>query len=316
VDLIRVVDAQEETAKAVGADLDVEWATDYEQLLGDPAIRGVVIATPTSLHAEMISQAARAGKHVFTEKPLSLDVASGVAAVATAKANEVNLQVGFHRHFEPDWEEAWRRIQAGELGEIYFWRSAHRDPIAPTDTSYVATMGNLIVEMLIHDVDCARWMVGEIVEVAAIGASVVSPIFEDAGDVDHAVIALRFASGAIGVIDGSRASGYGHECSTEILGSKATVRMGDGRQGTLEWLTPGASTHKQIVDYRVRSGIAYSRELEDFASCIAEERPPRVTGEDAIAAFIVAQAADDARRERRTISVNALDSLRQAMAAI
>lgn len=314
-ELIGVVDTDVATAKAVGLDLDVQWSTDYDLLLSDPAVRGIVIATPTSLHPEMTSQAARAGKHVFSEKPLSLDIASGVDAVKAAKANAVNLQVGFHRHFEPDWQEAWQRMQADELGEVYFFRSSHRDPVPPPDTSYVASMGNLLVEMLIHDVDCARWMVGEINEVAAIGASVVSPMFEAADDVDHAVIGLKFASGAIGVIDGSRAAGYGHECSTEIVGSKATVRIGDGRQGKVEWLTPGQSARKQILDYKVRHGVGFMREFEDFALSIADERPPKVTGEDAVAAFIVAQAADVARRERRSIMVDAAKSLREAMAA-
>jgi predicted dehydrogenase len=314
-ELAGVVDVAEETAKAVGETLDVGWSTDFDLLLDDPAVRGVVIATPPSLHPQMISQAAQAGKHILCEKPISLDVTSGAAAIAAAQAGGVNLQVGFHRRFEPDWQEVVERMRAGDLGDVYLWRSSHRDPVAPTDTSYVDSMGTLLEEMMIHDIDCALWMVGEISEVTAVGASVVSPIFEEAGDLDHVIIGLRFQSGALGLVDGSRAAGYGHECFTEVLGSKATARLGDGRQDKLEWLTPGRSTRKQIVDYRIRHLVAYTREHEDFVSSIVDERPPTVTGEDALAAFIIGQTAVTAYRERRSIVVDALKTLREATTA-
>ncbi len=300
VELVRVVDTDEELARATGEQLGARWSTSYGDLLRDPDIEAIVLATPTPLHAEMIERAAAAGKHVFCEKPISLELGPTVRAIDAARAAGIKLQVGFHRRFDPDWAAAAARIKAGELGKVYLFRTSLRD-MRPPAIDYIESSGGFFVDVTIHDLDTARWLVGEIEEVTAFGAALADPAFAGAGDLDNAVVVLRFVGGALGVIDGSRVAGYGYECSTEVMGSRATVRVDQHRRAHVEWLTPGAVAVDHVADFTERFPLAYLRELEDFAEAIRADRPVAVTGEDALAAFVLAKAADRSFREGQTV---------------
>jgi inositol 2-dehydrogenase len=299
-ELIRVGDADEALARETGERLGVPWSTAYDELLRDPGVDGVVVATPTSLHVEMVEAAAAAGKHVFCEKPISLDLDSTVAAIDAAREAGISLQVGFHRRFDPNWVAAAERIKSGELGEVYFFHTRLRDK-QPPPLDYIRRSGGLFVDVSIHDLDTARWLVGEIEEVTAVGAALSDPAFAELGDVDNAVIVLRFENGALGVIDESRVAGYGYECSTEVLGSKATVRIGDHQRLHEVWLTPGSAAVDWVEDFTERFPEAYALELDSFGTAIRDERPPAVTGEDGLAAFVLAQACDRSFREGQTV---------------
>jgi myo-inositol 2-dehydrogenase/D-chiro-inositol 1-dehydrogenase len=306
VELVRVVDADEEHARRVATELDVVWSTDFDELLADPQLEAVVIVTPTAEHAPMIQRAAAAGKHVFCEKPLASDVETTVAAIDAARAAGIKLQVGLHRRFDPDYAAAKARIASGDLGDVFFLRSALRE-MRPPSLDFIATSGGIFVDVTIHDLDTARWLAGEIEEVTAFGTVASELPFAEAGDVDTAVVALRFANGALGVIDNSRVAGYGFECSTEVVGSKATIRVDRHRRGGNEWLTPGVASVDWIADFTERFAEAYALELEDFATAIREDRQVAVSGEDALAAFVLAQACDRSFREQRTVQVRGND---------
>src|SRR5262245_52308268 len=170
IDLVRVVDTVQAVARATGDDLGVEWSTSYDDLLGDPEIEGVVLVTPTARHAAMIEQAAAAAKHVFCEKPIALEGEPAARAIQAAAAAGIKLQVGFHRRFDPDWAAAAARIQGGELGEVYLFRASLRDK-RPPSMEYIAGSGGFFSDVTIHDLDTARWMIGEIDEVTAVGAA-------------------------------------------------------------------------------------------------------------------------------------------------
>jgi myo-inositol 2-dehydrogenase/D-chiro-inositol 1-dehydrogenase len=300
VELVRVVDPVETLARTSGDELGVEWSTSYDDLLGDPEIEGVVLVTPTALHAQMVEEAAAAAKHVFCEKPIALGVEQTVRAIRAAAGAGIKFQVGFHRRFDPDWVAAAARIQTGELGDVYLFRTSLRDK-RPPSMEYIAGSGGFFVDTTIHDLDTARWMIGEIDEVTAVGAALSDPAFAERGDLDHAVVVLRFADGALGVIDNSRSAGYGYECSAEVMGSKATVRIGHHRRVHNDWLTPGTASVDWVVDFTELFREAYLLELEDFAGAIRDDRLPAVVGEDALAAFVLAQACGQSLREGRTI---------------
>jgi predicted dehydrogenase len=300
VDLVRVVDAVEEVARTTGEHLGVEWSVSYDDLLHDADIEGVVLVTPTALHADMVERAAAAGKHVFCEKPIALETEPTLGAIRATDAAGTKLQVGFHRRFDPDWAAAAARIRAGELGDVHLFRTSLRD-MRPPGFDYIAGSGGFFTDVTIHDLDTARWMIGEIDEVTAVGAVLSDPTFAEFHDVDHAVVVLRFAGGALGVIDNSRAAGYGYECSAEVMGSQATVRIGHHRRVHNEWLTPGQASVDWVVDFTELFKQAYLLELEDFAAAIREDRTPAVTGQDALAAFMLARACDQSLREGRTI---------------
>jgi inositol 2-dehydrogenase len=301
-ELACVFDADAGTARQVADQLGVPRAESFDDILADAAVDAVAIATPTRTHAELSVRASQAGKHVFCEKPVSLDRQATVEAIEAVLAAGVVFQVGFHRRFDPDWAAAVDRMRAGDLGEVYLFRTSLRD-MTPPNPEFLAHSGGFFVDVTIHDLDLARWMVGEVVEVSAHGTAVSDPRFAELGDIDTAVVVLRFENGALGVIDNSRAAGYGYECSTEVMGRKATVRIDHPQYRHYEWRTPGWAAHDLARDFEQRYPEAYPAELEAFARCVRDGLPPRVTAYDALAAFDLAQAADRSWRSGRPVAV-------------
>lgn len=294
-----VYDANTDLAERVATELDVPWAASYEELLERCA--AVAIATPTGTHAPLTIQAADAGRPVFCEKPLSLDREAAQAAVEACEKADVALQVGFHRRFDPDWVAAAERIRAGELGDVQLFRTSLRD-MDPPDPAFLAHSGGFFADVTVHDLDVARWLVGEVVEVTAHGAAA-DPAFAAHDDIDTAVVVLRFANGALGVIDNSRSARYGYECSTEVMGTLATARIDAPHPRGLEWRTPGAATRGFARDFEERYPFAYSAELDAFARCVRDGAPPQVTGRDALAASDLAAAATESWRTGTTVSL-------------
>jgi predicted dehydrogenase len=293
-------DADAERAAALAAQLDVPVAASFEELL--ERSEAVAIATPTGSHAELSVTAARAGLPVFCEKPLSLDRATTVDAIAAVEAAGVVFQVGFHRRYDPDWVAAAERIRAGELGEVTLFRTSLRD-MNPPDPAYLAGSGGFFVDVTVHDLDVARWLVGEVVEVSAHGTAS-DPAFAELGDIDTAVVVLRFANGALGVIDNSRGARYGYECSTEVMGTLATARIDQPHRRGLEWRSPGVASRDLVRDFEERYPQAYAAELDGFAECVRTGGEPRVTGRDALAAFDLAVAADTSWRTGCPVAVD------------
>jgi myo-inositol 2-dehydrogenase / D-chiro-inositol 1-dehydrogenase len=287
--LAAVFDADTATAAAVGERLGVPAVASYAELLSE--VDAVAVATPTATHADLVAAAAAAGLPVFCEKPLSLDRDITVSTMDTVRAAGVPLQVGFHRRFDPDWVAATARIHAGELGDVYLFRTSLRDMRSPRP-EFLAGSGGFFVDVTIHDLDTARWMVGEVVEVSAHGAALSDPAFAELGDIDTALVTLRFESGALGVIDNSRSAGYGYECSTEVVGRSATVRIDNPPRRHYQWLTPGQATYGLVENFEQRYPEAYAAELEAFARAVLDHTPPLVSGADALAAFDLAVAAD------------------------
>jgi inositol 2-dehydrogenase len=301
-ELACVFDANGDAARETGERLGVPWAKSYDDLLADDMIDAVAITTSTGSHADLSVRAAQAGKHVFCEKPISLDRQTTLETIDAVRAANVKFQVGFHRRFDPDWVAAVDRMRAGELGDVYLFRTSLRD-MKPPKVEYLAGSGGFFVDVTVHDLDTARWMVGEVVEVSAHGTALSDPAFAEIGDIDTAVVVLRFENGALGVIDNSRAAGYGYECSTEVMGSRATVRIDNPRTHHYEWRTPGSASFDLAANFEQRYPWAYAEELDAFARCVRDDEPPRVTGLDALAAFDLAVAADQAWRAGRPVEV-------------
>jgi myo-inositol 2-dehydrogenase/D-chiro-inositol 1-dehydrogenase len=303
-ELACVFDADAELAGQVAGQLGVDRASSFDSILNDDRVDAVAIATPTGTHAELATRAAQAGKHVFCEKPISLDRAATVRVIDAVRAADRVFQVGFHRRFDPDWAAVAARIRAGELGEVYLFRTSLRD-MTPPKPEFLAGSGGFFVDCTIHDLDTARWLAGEVTEVTAHGSALSDPGFATIGDVDTAVVVLRFENGALGVIDESRAAGYGYEASTEVLGSRATARIDDPYDRHYEWRIPGQATHGLPRDFEQRFGPAYVNELEHFARCVRDGLAPEPSAADALAAFDLARAAEQSWREGRTIAVHA-----------
>ncbi|MCX6464478.1 MAG: Gfo/Idh/MocA family oxidoreductase [Pseudonocardiales bacterium] len=296
-----VHDADPAVAAAVAAELDVPWTESFDELLG--ACEAVAVATPTASHAELSVRAAAAGRHVFCEKPVSLDRATTCAVIEAVDRAGVVFQVGFHRRFDPDWAAVAARVHAGELGEVTLFRTSLRD-MTPPDPAFLATSGGFFADVTVHDLDIARWLVvpgaGEVVEVTAHG-SAADPAFVAAGEIETCVVVLRFANGALGVIDNSRSARYGYECSTEVMGTLATARV-EAPHGH-EWRTSGQAAYPLPRDFADRFPHAYAAELDAFARCVRSGATPLVTGRDALAASDLAAACDESWRTGSTVTI-------------
>jgi predicted dehydrogenase len=279
--LARVVDQDRALAEGAGRELGAEWSTSYRKAVTDPAVDAVLIATPTPLHAEMVEQAAAAGKHVFCEKPLSLDLEGGRRASAAASAAGIGLQVGFQRRFDPDFVEAKRRIDAGDVGNPLLLRLSHRNRVPPHAGALGERLGGPLVDMTIHDFDTALWLVGGVKEVRAFATP------------DTTIVVARFENGALGVIDNTRRAGYGFECAAELVGTRSTLRIGwDRRACGVQRLASGELLERLPVDHIECHHAAYLGELRHFIACVRSGAEPAVGAADSIAALSLSLAAE------------------------
>jgi predicted dehydrogenase len=302
-----VADSSRERSRTVGEELGVPWADSAADLLDRKDIDAVLVCSPPSTHSAMVQQAARAGKHVFCEKPLALRVEDAQTAVEAAKRAGIALQVGFHRRFDAAFAAVQTRIRAGELGEIRFLSDSMRD-VAPPPVDLLRTEQSLLHDATCHGLDSARWLLGEITELAAFGAALSSPEIATAGEIDHLVLHLRFESGALGVIESSFASGYGFDCRCEVVGSAGTARIEMPSAEGVRWLTPGRESRRLMPTFMERFADAYPRELESFTAAIDRGAEVAVNGEDGLAAVVLAYAAERSLAASGPITIDRVDA--------
>jgi inositol 2-dehydrogenase len=306
-DFVAIVDSSLENAQALAQTCGVANAyNDTASLLARTDIQAVVIATPTNTHAALVKQAAEAGKHIFVEKPLALTLAACDEAMGATSAAGVKLQVGFMRRYDPAYVAAKQQIDAGVIGRPVMFKGIGRDPWRTSlDYARREKSGGLIADMGIHDIDLARWLMGsEIVRVYSEGECLVFPELREVGDIDNAVVNLKFANEAIGSIDVSRNAIYGYDIRTEIIGSAGSIFIG-GLQQTMTWtLTKNKIAHDTVPNFMARFPEAYAAEMNDFVTAIEQDRPVAVTGEDARAATAVCIAATMSLDEGRPVSLS------------
>ncbi len=222
--LSALADVNLQSAQECGARLGVSQVhQDAHRILTNDEINAVAICSSTDTHAQLIEDAAAAGKHIFCEKPIDFDLARIDRALQAVETAGVQLQIGFNRRFDPNFFEVRRQVEAGTIGDPHLIRISSRDP-APPPIEYVKVSGGLFLDMMIHDFDMARYLAGdEIISVYAEGGVLVDPQIGEAGDIDTAAVTLRFKNGAIGTIDNSRQAVYGYDQRVEVFGSKGMV---------------------------------------------------------------------------------------------
>lgn len=304
-ELAVICDAVPEAAKAAAAEVRLDhWTTDADAVIGDPTIRAVVIASSTESHAPLITKAAQAGKDIFCEKPIALDLDATDAALDAVERAGVRLQIGFQRRFDKGFRRAQEMIARGEIGRVEMIRDTMRDP-APASREYLSTCGGLYRDMVIHNFDNVRWLAGaEATEVFAVGTVLVDPMFAEFDDIDTSIVTLRFANGALGEIDNSRRSGFGYDCRTEVFGSQGALFIGYSRETPILHLSKDGIKSDHVYWFLERFDQAYVDELRDFIACIIEDRQPAVTGADGRAAMALAYACEASRREGRPVSLD------------
>lgn len=292
--------ARQAAALAPGA----RATTDYRELLADPAVDAVVIATPNDTHAALIQEASAAGKHIFCEKPLALDLPDADAALAAVEERGVKLQIGFQRRFDAGFQKVHRAVESGELGEPELLLTTTRDP-KPPSLQYMRRSGGLFTDTAIHDLDAVRYVTGrEVVEVFCMASTLLLPEGAEEGFVDTAVTALRLETGALAVVTNSLRAAYGYEVGMEVLGPGGKVAVGQESRTGVRHYGAGGVSHEHVYWYHDRFREAYLAELAHFVECVAEDREPVVGGRDARAALALALLARRSARERRPVSVD------------
>ena len=277
--------------------------SDAMDAITDPKVDAVIIVTPTSTHATLIEAALRAGKAIWSEKPIALDLDETARVVALWRETGLPVQMGFMRRFDPGYVRARRLIESGELGRIEQFRAYSRDTYMP-DAKFIRDSGGSFLDMSVHDFDLARFLVGEVEEVSAWGANIVDPRFEAGGDVDTAVTMLRFRNGALGVVEMSRHSEWGYDIRTEVAGSLGKVVVEADRKTPLTWSRRfgfEADHHENFPD---RFEVAYRAEFEAFFRTLADGGTPTPGPEDALETLRLALAAKQSWQERRPVRVD------------
>ncbi|SFL65560.1 myo-inositol 2-dehydrogenase / D-chiro-inositol 1-dehydrogenase [Paenibacillus sp. 1_12] len=278
---------------------------DSNEVIANPEIDAIFICSSTDTHVPLIKQAAEAGKHIFCEKPVSMDIRFTEEALEAVRKAGVKLQIGFNRRFDHNFKRVREHVQAGLIGEPHIVKITSRDP-NPPHPDYIKVSGGIFMDMMIHDFDMARFLSGsEVEEVHAIGNVLVDPVFAEYGDVDTAIVTLKFASGALGVIDNSRQAVYGYDQRVEVFGSKGSTAASNDHPTTVEISTvDGITRDKPLHFFLERYNAAYVEETQMFIDCIVNDKPLPVEGNDGLQAERIALAAKLSSQLGRPVKVS------------
>jgi myo-inositol 2-dehydrogenase/D-chiro-inositol 1-dehydrogenase len=276
--------------------------TDINAALTAPDVDAVVISTPTSAHASLIDTAARAGKAIWCEKPIALDYTESRRIVTLTEQLGTPIQIGFMRRFDPGYAAAKRKIEAGALGRLETFRAISRDNKLPPN-AYLATSGGIYMDMAVHDLDLARFLVGEVAEVSAWGTSLIDQRVLEVGDVDTAVAMLRFENGALGVVETTRRSAWGYDIRTEVGGSVGKVVVDALQKTPMLFARDVGFEGDSFESFPDRFADAYRDELAAFFAALRAGRRPSPDAADALKTQQLALAATKSWREGRPVKV-------------
>ncbi|MBS3848860.1 inositol 2-dehydrogenase [Devosia sp. BSSL-BM10] len=302
--LIAVADAFEKAASDLAGQYGCAVRS-IEQILAADDIDAVVICTPTDTHAELIEQFARAGKAVFCEKPIDLDVERVKACLKVVDAEAATLMVGFNRRFDPHFQAVHDVIAKGEIGTVEMVTIVSRDPGAPP-VDYIKRSGGIFRDMTIHDFDMARYLLGEEIESVTAQASVlVDKAIGEAGDFDSASVMLQTATGKHATISNSRRATYGYDQRIEVHGSKGAVSAENQRPVSIEVANASGYTRPPLHDFFMTRYLdAYAHEISAFIDFVESKSPASPSGIDGLIALALADAAVKSVKEGRTVKVS------------
>jgi myo-inositol 2-dehydrogenase/D-chiro-inositol 1-dehydrogenase len=301
--LVSIADVNRQAAEALAHRCRIAGVTtSSEDILADPRIDAVLICSSTDTHACLIAAAAQAGKHIFCEKPIARTLAEVDHALEAVEKAGVKLQIGFNRRFDSNFARVRRAVVDGEIGRPSLMHITSRDP-GPPPLAYIRVSGGIFVDMTIHDFDMARFLIGEEVEeVYTAGAIHVDPDIAAAGDIDTALVVLRFRNGVIGTIDNSRRAAYGYDQRVEILGSEGKIETGNCYPNTAEVSTAKTVCRDLPLNFFVeRYRESFVTELRAFVDAVREDRPTPVTGIDGRIPIQMALAARKSYDEHRPV---------------
>ena len=309
--LVAVADVFVEAAKKVAADFQIPDAyQDHRRIMEDETIEAIIICSSTDTHSQMIEEAAAAGKHIFCEKPIDHDLNKIDHVLASVKESGVKLQIGFNRRFDPSFRRVREIVASGEIGVPHILRITSRDP-GPPPIEYIKVSGGIFLDMTIHDFDMARFLIGEeVVEIYAVGGVMVDPQIGEAGDIDTAIITLRFENGVIGTIDNSRKAVYGYDQRVEVFGSEGVVVISNNTPDTaVVSNASGIHASLPLFFFIERYTEAYIAEMKEFIECIQQDTSPPVTGIDGRIPVVMGYAAKKSYQDNRPVRLSEVETM-------
>ena len=310
-------DAVVERAHEVAGRVGVRAVESIDAMFATP-LDGLVIATPTTTHADLIERGVAAGLTVFCEKPVATDLRRTVEVAERVAAADGRVQIGFQRRFDQGYRAAKQALDSGVIGTLHRLHLLTADP-APPPAEYIPLSGGIFRDCHIHDFDIALWLTGrQVVEVYATGANRGAAFFAEAGDVDTSVAVLTFADGTLATLQGSRYNGGGYDVRAELSGTRSTLVVG------LDDRTPLRSVEAGIAypggdpwpDFAQRFQASYAAEMTAFLSYVAGHGPNTCTVAEALEALYVAEAADRSLRDRRPVRVDEIRAQRPELSEV
>ena len=303
--LAAVADTDAAAAAEVAAEWDVpHWYPEPEALLDDKGVDAVVIVSPTHTHRPLGIASLQRGKPTFCEKPPALTLRETAELEREVAKSGTFFQMGLMRRFDTGYVAAWKQVQEGVIGQPVVFKSTSRDPRRTSlEFADPRKSGGMILDMGIHDFDVARWFMGEVKTVTAIGGTLAYPELKTVGDIDNAIVSLAFADGRLGVVDLSRNGIYGYDISTELLGTQGTLRIGYLRETPLYVMTANSVAHDTVPYFMERFAGAYTAQLTNFVENVLEGRPAPITIEDGMQAMRIGVAATQACASGQPVAV-------------
>ncbi len=304
--VLAVADVNLDAAKKAACEYEIPLAVqDYRELLDQKDIDAVVIASATHTHSQIIRDAACAGKQIFCEKPIDLDLSRVLQVLKVIEENGVTFQVGFNRRFDPSFQKAKELIQAGKIGEPHLIRITSRDP-APPPLDYLKASGGIFLDMTIHDFDMTRFLLDrEATEIMAMGCVRINPEIKKIGDIDTCLINMHLQNDILASIDNSRRAVYGYDQRVEIFGSDGMISVANAKPDTHVYINQeGEHTARPHYFFVERYKEAYVAELKSFIDCLLHHHAPPVNGRDGLMALVMGMAAQKSFKEHRPVALN------------
>jgi myo-inositol 2-dehydrogenase/D-chiro-inositol 1-dehydrogenase len=303
--LVAVFDVASDAARETATELGVKRAQSLDEIWGDHEVAAVLIATPTDTHVPLITAAVKAGKAVFCEKPIDVDLERARSCGRDIAPHRPRLMIGFNRRFDPSFRALGERLNRGEIGRLELVVITSRDP-APPPLAYIKSSGGLLRDMTIHDFDMARHLAGDISQIQAFGANLVDPKIAKLGDIDTCTVTMRAKSGALLQINNSRRCVYGYDQRIEVFGASGMLQAGNQRATSVEHSSEKyTGARDPALNFFIeRYAEAYRAELDAFVKSVEEGRPMSPDFSDGLEALRLAVAAEDSLRTQQFVHLS------------
>ncbi len=304
--LVAVADQRAGLAESFARDYGVpKWHGGHRELIEDREVEAVAVITSTSTHREVVIDAARAGKAIFCEKPISISLGEAGEMLKVVEDTGAFLQMGFQRRFDAGYRAAKKKIEEGVIGTPVLLTSTSRDPYRPPlEFCDPKVSGGLIADMGIHDFDVARMFMGNVQRVHAVGGTLAYPEMKSVGDIDNAIVNMVFENGTLGVVHLSRNAVFGYDIRAEVWGTQGSLQIGYFRQTPVLVMTKEGITHDVVPHFMERFEDAYLAQIQDFVDNVLHGRNPSISGADAVAALRISVAAARSYAESRPVDVS------------